>query len=289
MGQPAAVKALTNMAKQNRFPHALLFVGASGCGKTTLARITRTKLDCGDLDFVEMDSATNGGVDVVRMLQKRMGLSPKSGTTSVFLMDEAHMLSPAAQAAFLKILEDAKPHVYFMLATTDPQKLKETIKTRCTTVQVRPLRPVVMNTLIAKVLTKEKIEVAEQVIDKIIEYADGSARKALVLLNSIVGLSTKDQMEIILNSDVKKVAFDLVRMLMRQGVTWGKVSEFIAELEDDPEGLRRMVLGYSRKVLLGGKRGSERAYILIDAFRDNFFDSGKAGLAAACYEVVKGT
>jgi DNA polymerase-3 subunit gamma/tau len=141
VGQPRAVAQLTQMGRDDRRPHLLLFVGPSGCGKTTLARIVRRKLRCGEADFMEVNAANNRGIDMVRDIEQRIGLAPIDGDCRVWLIDEAHALTPDAQGAFLKILEEPPSHVYFMLATTDPQKLKPTIRTRATEIVVYPVPP----------------------------------------------------------------------------------------------------------------------------------------------------
>ena len=141
VGQPTITEQLTSMTRSNQFPHSSLFSGPSGCGKTTLARIMRNKLDCGDQDFQEVNCADFRGIDMVRDIRNRMNLAPIGGECRVWLIDEAHQLSSQAQNAFLKILEDTPSHVYFMLATTDPQKLIPTIRTRCAEFKVSSLNP----------------------------------------------------------------------------------------------------------------------------------------------------
>ena len=103
-------------------PHAMLFIGSSGCGKTTLARIVASKLDCVDAEFYELNSADVRGVDTIREVSKNMKYSPMSGSVRIWLFDEVHKMTNDAQNAMLKMLEDPPDHVYFMLATTDPQK-----------------------------------------------------------------------------------------------------------------------------------------------------------------------
>lgn len=286
VGQPEAVKTLTAMTTNGSFPRALLFTGNSGCGKTTLARIVRTRLKCGDADFVEMDAASNRGIEMVRSIQKRMGLAPISGDCRVWLIDECHQLTSDAQSAFLKILEDTPSHVYFMLATTDPQKLKPTIRTRCTEIAVKSMKPVDMQVLLDGVAGKAGIELTPDVRDKIGAHAEGSARKALVLLNAVAGIEgEEEQLQAIEASDVQVAAISLARLLLKPGVRWPEVAAVLKGLEEDPEGLRRMILGYCSAILLNGKQ-ADKAFNIIDVFARNFFDSGKAGLVAACYEVV---
>ena len=122
VGQEEAIRTLTELGKRKAIPHAILFTGPSGVGKTTLARILQRKLKCVGNDFVEMNAANDRGVGIIRSIQNKVGLAPMLGSCRIWLMDEAHQLTSDAQSAFLKLLEDTPSHVYFMLATTDPQK-----------------------------------------------------------------------------------------------------------------------------------------------------------------------
>lgn len=290
VGQPDAVATLSAMARAKRFPHALAFFGDSGCGKTTMARITTTKLKCGKADFVEVNAAENRGIEMVRQIQKRMGLAPIAGPVRVWLIDECHQLTGEAQSALLKILEDTPKHVYFMLCTTDPQKLENTIKTRCTQIVVKPVGVKAMTDLIRRVAKVEKIGITDEVIDRIIDYAEGSARQALVSLNAIMGMSDEEAMlDAIQSCSVEADAFDLAKMLMDTRTKWNKVAAHLKKIEgQQPEGLRRMVLAFARGCLLG-KGNHARAYNVIVSFSGGIYDHGKAGLAklaADCYEVV---
>lgn len=286
VGQPEALRIVMDMVKNQRVPHALLFTGPSGCGKTTLARILKTKLNCGDTDFVELNCADFRGIDMVRDIRKVMGLAPISGTTRIWLIDEAHQMMSQAQNAFLKMLEDTPPHVYFFLATTDPQKLLNTIRTRCTEVKVKSLSPAEVTTLVTEVAKLEGFKVPQDTIDAIIEHAEGSARKALVLLNQVIHLPVEDQVDCIVKSDCKTQGIEIARALFKPGSAWSDVAKILKSVDEEPETIRHIVLGYATNVLCGGGKLAPRAFLIIDCFSKNFFDSKRAGLAAACYEVV---
>lgn len=288
IGQDGPVSILTEMGKSGKTPHTILFVGPSGCGKTTLARILRTKLGCGDADFSEINSANFRGIDMVREIQSRVGLSPMSGKCRVWLIDEVHQLTGAAQDAFLKLLEDTPAHVYFLLATTNPEKLTKTLRNRCTTISLELLDSVIMMGLITSVLIKERKGIPQEVAEAIVEAAEGSPRKALVFLDTVIDLpSEKDQLRAISNPDVERKGVDLARVLMKSYTSWTSVSTLLRDLDEDPETIRWIVLGYARSVLVGSGKSQGRAYAVIEAFRDNFYDSKKAGLAAACYEILQ--
>tara|TARA_R110002020_G_scaffold12409_5_gene45482 strand:+ start:2941 stop:3855 length:915 start_codon:yes stop_codon:yes gene_type:complete len=289
VGQPGIIEQLTSMAAKDQFPHASLFSGPSGCGKTTLARIMKSKLDCGDQDFAEVNCADFRGIDMVRDIRNRMNLAPINGDCRVWLIDEAHQLSSQAQNAFLKILEDTPRHVYFMLATTNPQKLIATIRTRCAEFKVTPLGHKEAADLLAVVCEKEEITLTEDVIDCLVNHGDGSPRKLLVLLDGIRHLDgEEDQLESIRNSDAKREAIELARALFYPDSTWNDVRVLLSKLTEEPESLRWMVLGYANSVLLKGGQQAPKAYLIIEAFRENFYDSKKAGLSAACWEVISG-
>lgn len=287
-GQDAAVKSLKEMVKRGEFPHTILFTGGSGCGKTTLARILRKKLNCADNDYIELDAAQFRGIDTVRDIRGRMQLAPIGGTCRVYLLDEVHQLTGAAADGLLKMLEDTPPHVYFFLCTTNPEKLKKTIKTRCTHVVVKPLTKVTSGKLLDNVLKKEKKTLSNEVRDKIIEVADGSARKLLVLLHSVIGLDDEDdQLECVGNSEVEVEAINLCRVLFNPRAKFPDVANVLRDLKQDPEEVRWRVLAFARSALLKGGRSVGRAYAVLVAFRDNFYDSKHAGLAAACFEVME--
>lgn len=290
IGNAEVVKSLKGMLSNNEIPHSLLLMGPSGCGKTTIARILRKNLECGKHDFSEINCADFRGIDMVREIRAKMSQSPISGKTRVWVIDESHKLSSDAQNAFLKILEDTPQHVYFMLCTTDPQKLIKAIRTRCTPITVKGLTTTQMKKLLTSVIAKEEMEVSEEVVDKIIENSDGSSRAALVLLDQIRRLEdAEDQLEMIQNVSADAEAVFIARALFNPRTTWIEMGKILTDCEDqEPETIRYSVLGYARSILLKGGKLSDRAYLIIDSFRNNFYDSKKAGLAAACYEIIAG-
>jgi len=288
VGQRDAVKTLEKLLKdKDSFPHCILLTGPSGCGKTTLARILQNKLSCGDHDFTEVDCADFRGIDMVRDIRQRMHLAPMSGKCRIWLIDEAHQLTGEAQNALLKMLEDTPQHVYFMLATTDPAKLKKTIKTRATEIKVDPLAKLDMQELLATIADKESLEISERVAALICDVADGSARKALVLLNQIAKVEDEDeQLKLIRSSDSQEQAITIARSLMAKGMTWKSMAKVLKGVDEDPEQLRRMVLGYATTIMLSGGPLTPLAFLVINEFRDPFYDIGRPGLVAACYSVI---
>ena len=285
-GQGKAVATLQSFFNAKDVPHSMLFSGPSGCGKTTLARITAKKLGCKGRDFVELNCADFRGVEIAREIRLVMGLAPVEGRCRVWLLDEVHQLTGQAQNAFLKMLEDTPRHVYFLLVTTDPQKVLNTVRTRCTDISVTALDDDSIGALVDAMLQKLEVEISDVSKEKIVEVAQGSARKAMVLLNQIYMVEDEDeQLEILGSADTRAQAIELARALLN-GRSWKEVAGILKGIDEEPEGLRYMVLGYCNAVLLGGGKLANRAFIIMNSFADNFYDSKKAGLTMACYEVV---
>lgn len=228
------------------------------------------------------------------------------GHPSYFIEGKAvhncHMMSSAGQEAFLKILEDTPKHVYFMLATTLPQKLKKTILTRCTQIKLKLLSKEDLFDLIEKVydseagkwnrsteehtLTRDMEPLDPKVINKIAEVAEGSARKALVILHAVIGLEkAEDQLSAIEDSNVASQAKEIARALMKPTTKWPDMQKILNNIEEEPETIRLMVLGYCRLVLLGNGN-HKRAAMIIEEFRENWFHSKINGLIISCYNVI---
>lgn len=288
VGQQTAVKTLQGFISEEKTPHAILLTGPSGVGKTTIARILRNKLNCGELDFVEMNAADKGGIDYIRRIRDTMNLSPMAGTSRVWLVEECHQLTEPAQQTILKMLEDCPNHVYFILTTTNPESLLKAIRTRCTEIKLSYLTAGQLAKVIRFILGKEKKKLSDEVISKIIVVAEGSARKALVLLEQVLMVKGDEgQLEAIDASDAEKQAIELARTLFNYKSSWSDAANVLKNLKDDAEGTRRLILAYANKILLSGGKLSDRAYLIISVMRDNLFASGKAGLSACCYEIFK--
>lgn len=291
IGQPETVKVLKEMIENNRVPHAIMLSGPTGVGKTTIARILQTKLKCDDTDFFEINCATNGGVDKIREVQTRTGCAAlKTGGSRIWYFDEAHKLSGGSQEGSLKMLEDVPPHVYFILATSDPDKIIKTVRGRCTELKLRKLTETELAQVVNSVLEKESKQISMPVLSVLTEAADGSARKALVLLDQIIGLDTDDEkIEAIRSQDARRQSYELIKLLAFKSGSWAEVSDLINSIEEEPETIRRQMLGLAAKVILdkSSKVNKDKLMNIIDCFECNFFDSGKAGLVRACWNCVK--
>jgi DNA polymerase-3 subunit gamma/tau len=283
IGQDESVKILEKKLASDTLPRALLFHGASRCGKTTAARILVNRLGCElDFDFTEMNAADDRGIDAIRDIRDRYRYKPV-GKCKIWLIDEAHKLTADAQTAFLKMLEDTPKTVYFILATTDPAKLIATVRKRCMAVEFRPLKNADMMKLLASVCKKEKLKLASEVLEAIIERAEGSAGESLVLLDKIKELDDDDeQLNAIGRNEAATKAIDLCRYLMNARANFRDAAKILKTIEEEPETVRRIMMGYMTNVLLG--KGDARTAYVLDCFTRNFYDSGKAGLAIAVWQ-----
>ena len=289
-------KYITEMVKiwlrEHRVPHDILFTGPSGCGKTTWARLLRKKIGCGKPDCHEVNAADAKGIDMVRDIRNRMGLMPTSGSCRVWIIDECHKLTSDAQSALLKILEDTPEHVYFFLCTTDPTKLISTIRTRCTEIRVKTLQRDELKRVMNNACTQETLgDIPKLVMDKIAEQSDGSARKALVFLHQVAHMKNPQAMlDLIERGSYESDAIKICRSLFNVRTKWPDMVKVIDEVnKDNPESLRWLVLSYAKSVLRSGGKLSGRAFLVIQAFRDNWFDCKDVGLYAGCYEVLVGS
>lgn len=290
VGQDDVIKSLMDMGKRNAIPHFLLFQGASGTGKTTVARIIAAMMKCTGSDFTEVNAAESRGIDMVREIIQTYNMSALGGGVRVYLIDEAQSLTADAQSSFLKPLEDPPAHAYFFFCTTDPQKLKKTIITRATTLTFVKVRVDLLQKLVIDVADKEGVSLREDVVLKIAEAADGSARKALVFLHAVLKLpDPAAQLAAIVSTiDSDSSGFKLAQMICRRGAAWQDVAALLKTLDttgEEPEMTRRVVLGYCRSILLSGK-SDPHIIKIMEEFRDDYFQTGNAGLALSCYHAV---
>ena len=270
-------------------PRVFLFAGPRGCGKSTLAGIIAKAVNCSSFDFRKINLSSDRGIDVARELEFNALHYPMSGSFKVYLLEEAHGGTPAFYECMLDILEHTPPHTIFVLCTTQPEKLKDTVHDRCTRFDVRPLRASEIRLLLKRVLEKEGVSTfPDTAITKISQSCQGSPRKALVLLNKVIDIADDDLVLKVLEEDVieEVTTQELVEILLRKG-TPKEVAKVLTILQDkNPETIRRAVLGYCNKKFLA--TGSIRAAIVMEAFSSPFYETGPAGLSIACCQCVVG-
>lgn len=218
VGQRAIVTALKNQITANRVGHAYLFTGVRGTGKTTCAKIFAKAVNClhpvnGDpcgeceickgidngsiLDVVEMDAASNNGVDDIRDLRDETAYTPSACKYKVYIIDEVHMLSTAAFNALLKTLEEPPAHVIFILATTEIQKVPATILSRCQRYDFTRIRPEDIARRVEYIAGEEKLELSPDGAELIARLADGALRDALSILDTCAGVTAKIDADVV--------------------------------------------------------------------------------------------
>ena len=206
-GQEHVTTVLRQAVRQGRISHAYLFCGPRGTGKTTSARVLARTLNCLSpqdaepdnqcamcrnadlgraLDLIEMDAASNRGIDEIRNLRERVHFAPVEGKYKVYIVDEAHMLTEAASNAFLKTLEEPPPHVIFVLCTTEPHKILPTIISRCQRFDFRRLTTEIMVSRLRFLCEQEGIEADPKALEALARSASGSLRDAENLLEQMV-------------------------------------------------------------------------------------------------------
>ena len=207
VGQDHVVRTLRNAIARGRIAHAYLFVGPRGTGKTSTARIFAKALNCtggpkadfdpadpaclsiaagSHLDVIEIDGASNNGVDQVRDLRETVQYTPAQGRFKIYIIDEVHMLSAAAFNALLKTLEEPPAHVKFVFATTDPQKVLPTIVSRCQRFDLKPIPAPLIIERLARIATAEGIVVSPGALSCIARMADGGMRDAQSIFDQMI-------------------------------------------------------------------------------------------------------
>jgi DNA polymerase III subunit gamma/tau len=189
-------ETLEKAIKNNKIAHAYLFAGSRGTGKTSVARILAKALGVSDKDLYEIDAASNTGVDNIRELREGVQTSPFDSTYKFYIIDEAHMLSKAAWNALLKTLEEPPAHAIFVLATTERDKVPETIQSRCEVYTFKQPTREVLAQVVENVAKKEGYSLERSAAELVALLAEGSFRDALSILQKVLAVSTDKKIDL---------------------------------------------------------------------------------------------
>lgn len=291
IGSESTIESLkTILDRITGLPHTFLLQGASGCGKTTLARIIAEHLGAKGVDSIlEYNISKTRGIDAAKEIINSSRYKSMGGGIKVFILNEVHKATNEFQNAMLEILEEPPEHIFFILVTTDPDKLLQTIKTRCSTFQISLLQRSKIMKLLKWVCSpdNENIKISEKVLQKITESCDGSPRKALVFLDQIIDISDDEvALQTIIDNTFDEVTIsELCNALINPGTKWETLASIIKKMNEDPETIRYSILTWMGKVLLS--KSSDRISQIIELFSQSLIYTGKAGLINTCYLITK--
>ena len=277
VGQDAVVRTLSSALESGKLAHAYLFSGPRGSGKTSAAKILARCIDCVNgptatpdntcdncqailagtaLDVLEIDAASNRGIDEIRALRDAVKFAPSTMRMKVYIIDEAHMLTKEGANAFLKTLEEPPPHAVFILATTEPEKLPVTILSRCQRYAFRRIAIPVMIERMREIASAEGIAIDEAALSAIAYRADGGLRDALTMLEQAAafaeGAITTQTIDLAFGATGRKFASNLLDLLVAKDAA--AVLQTIDEASDagtDMQVLLRSLIGEFRNLLVG--------------------------------------
>ncbi|HEY8269733.1 MAG TPA: DNA polymerase III subunit gamma/tau [Pseudobdellovibrionaceae bacterium] len=288
VGQNHITQTLTNALKNNRLHHAILLTGPRGTGKTSSARILAKAIRCPfavnfvpcdkcdscmeiaqsrSSDVIELDGASNNGVDAIRDLRDSVGYMPSSGKYKVYIIDEVHMLSTSAFNALLKTLEEPPAHVVFIMATTEAQKIPQTILSRCQRYDFRRIPIKQITEQLKKICEGENVVAEEEALWMIARQGDGSMRDSLSLLDQVITfangpLNRQNVVEILGLTSRSLLLETLGALVARNTKAVMAVLEKIATSGFEPHLFSQDVLEMIRNLLLVKVSGDEIAHIL---------------------------
>jgi len=297
VGNDATIRALKKMAEgpESSRSHAILLHGPSGTGKTTCARILATMFGASGDSVFEINAANTRGLDSVREIASSAHLSVLGGGAKVYIIDESHQLTPAAQEAFLKVIEDHPPHTYFIFCTTEPKAIIDTIRNRCSQYEMSLLSTEKILELVRKVTEKEQLGVSDEILQAVAGTSDGSPRAAVVALEKVKGIADLDTAIGLLlrGTEHDHQVIELCQLMyaspQARRQKWRYIFQVFDSLEDRPETIRKSILTYLYKKLVTAADDAEALDLawLIHIFSQSVYYGNRAQLGAqiarACF------
>jgi len=251
-GNKWTVESLKSILKSGNKPHAFLFIGDSGCGKTTLARIVAKELGCSGSDLIEINASNTRGIDTARQISENSNFPPMVSNTRVYILDESHQLTAPAQEALLKVVEESPNYLYFMFCTTNPDRLIKTLRNRCIHFKVEKLSNDDMDSLIRDVyFTVKEKECDSEVVKLIRNSSDRCPRTALTILEKIINLDNIDDMKEVVSkldfygkSNSLQIAKTLSSLNMDAMTRFKRSIELLEKCDDDIDNIVATIVGY---------------------------------------------
>ena len=246
VGNTSSIVSLTRVLQSQNRPHAYLFTGPAGIGKTSSARIIASALS---LDITEIDAATNSGIDAMRSLVEfgqYMSLSGSEGGRLI-IIDECHALSKPAWQAILKLIEEPPTHLYIALCTTERSKVPETVVTRCFDTDYKPISAPEMEDLLAAIADAEGWNVDKDVLALAVQAGTGQPRKAISILQKIWDAPTRDEARRIVSlAEASDPLIELLQHLISGKRSWAQVRVLLARLDD--QDMEQQIIGAGRYI-----------------------------------------
>lgn len=297
IGNELIISSLREIIKRTHTerPHAFLFCGPSGCGKTTIARILAKQFGSKDFSIYELNAANTRGIDTIREINSWISYTSKADI-SAYIFDESHQLTPDAQEALLKILEDTPKNVYFFLCTTNQKGIIPTIRNRCAIYNLTCLSSEEMIELLDRACKHINETIPDDILCEIITASQGIPRTALILLEQILGQDKASILKFLYNGTEKDENIISICKLLylipeKRKKRWKEILTIFDKIEEDPEKIRKSILTFLYHKILEAETEEEAEELanIISLFIPSVYYGGKSQLAAmiirACFNI----